>query len=83
MSNRRDKQDSGGERFAQNLEHGVMDMAVACHQLLPIDGQFISPEVRESPAGFSDDDGAGGHVPGIESDFPEPVETSGRHVTQI
>jgi hypothetical protein len=60
-----------------------MDEAVAGEELFAVDIEWLVFEIRDASAGFGDEERAGGDVPGAKTVFPESIETSTRHISQI
>ena len=67
----------------KQVEHGLVDQSVTCHQFFPVNRVGITHEVRHSSTGFAKDDDSRRHVPRVQSHFPKSIEPAGRNVAEI
>src|SRR6266508_2276370 len=65
-----------GSHLAENLQHFVMNEAVAGYAFLAVDGSRLTSKVRNPPARLLDHQISGRAIPGAELQFPEPVEAT-------
>src|SRR5581483_11042872 len=75
---------AAGENLVELVDEGGVDDAVGGQGLAGaavVEGAAV--HVGDGAAGFGDEEGAGGDVPGIEVEFPEAVEAPGGGVGQV
>src|ERR1043166_2202883 len=72
-----------GSHLAENLQHFVMDEAVAGDAFLAVDGSRLTFEVRNPAAGLPDHQISRRAIPGAELQFPKPVEATRGNVAEV
>src|SRR5579862_1533144 len=65
------------------LNQRIVHQSVGCQSFTAVDLKWRTIEPAHRTAGFLDNQRASGGIPRIEVEFPEPVESSRCHITQI
>ena len=69
--------------LAHHAEQRHENLGGAGHDVAALEKAALAGEVAHQAARLQDQQGPGGHVPRLETEFPETVEAAARHVGQI